>query len=154
MIKMAKLKAWALDRRWKDRHMGWVFDWGWADLTERRPAVMPFSPNMDAAYARYAKVCAAHKLELDRKWSRASQRIPYARRLHIVQTNAVDKSDDSARLIGNATHPELGTLLDTFLGVPIAPNTNTDWSRLPHFEWASVDRFAEAMAVLCAVTVH
>jgi len=71
-----------------------------------------------------------------------------------VQTNAVDKSNDSARLIGNATDPELGTLLDTFLGVPIAPNTNTDWSRLPHFEWATVDQFAEAMAVLCAVTVH
>ena len=31
---------------------------------------------------------------------------------------------------------------------------NTDWSRLPHFEWASVDRFAEAIAVMCAVTVH
>ena len=50
--------------------------------------------------------------------------------------------------------PELGTLLDTFLGMPIAPNTNTDWSRLPHFEWASVDQFAEAMAVMCAVAVH
>ena len=74
--------------------------------------------------------------------------------MQIIQTNAVDESDDSARLIGNATHPELGTLLDTFRGMSVAPNTNTDWSRLPHFDWATVDRFAEAIAIICTVAEH
>ena len=78
VVKMAKLKAWALSRHWRDRYMYWVFDWSWADLTERRPAVVPFNPDMDAAHARYAKVCIAHELKLKRKWARASKRVPYA----------------------------------------------------------------------------
>ena len=45
---------------------------------------MSFSPNMKAAYERYPNVCAAHKLEVDRRWSRRSKRIPYAGKLHIA----------------------------------------------------------------------
>ena len=33
----------------------------------------------------------------------------------------------------------------------MAPNVHTDWSRLPHFEWASIDRFAEGLAILCDI---
>ena len=89
-ILMAKLKAWIVLHNWRDRYLHWVCDWGWADLTESRPWVMSFSPNMKAAYERYPKVCAAHNLEVDRRWSRRSKRIPYAGKLHIVPTNAVD----------------------------------------------------------------
>ena len=150
-ILMAKLKEWMILHSWKDRYLRWVCDWGWADLTESRPWVMSFSPNMKAAYERYPKVCAAQNLEVDRRWSRRSKRIPYAGKLHIVPTNAVDKSDGSARLLGNATWPCPDTYLDFIEGAAVAPNVHTDWSRLPHFEWASIDRFAEGLAILCAV---
>ena len=100
-ILMAELKAWMILHHWRDRYLHWVCDWGWADLTESRPWVMSFSPNMKAAYERYPKVCAAQNLEVERRWSRRSKRIPYAGKLHIVPTNAVDKSDGSARLLGN-----------------------------------------------------
>ena len=33
----------------------------------------------------------------------------------------------------------------------MAPNVHTDWSHLPHFEWASIDRFAEGLAILCDI---
>ena len=150
-ILMAKLKAWMILHHWRDRYLRWVMDWGWADLTESRPWVMSFSLNMKAAYERYPKVCAAHKLEVDRRWFRRSKRIPYAGKLHIVPTNAVDKSDGSARLLGNATWPCPDTHLGFIEGAAVAPNVHTDRSRLPHFEWASIDRFAEGLAILCDV---
>ena len=115
---------------------------------------MSFSPNMKAAYERYQKVCTAHHLKIARKWSRRSARIPYAGNLHIVQTGAVDKSEGFARLLGNATHPEPGTYLDVAEGAAVAPNVHTDWPRLPHFEWVSIDHFAEGLAVLCAVAAR
>jgi len=113
---------------------------------------MSFSPNMKAAYERYCgKVCAAHELEVRRKWSKRRKRIPFAGELHIVQTNAVDKSDGSARLLRNATHPGKDTYMCEVDGLPVAPNLHTDWSFSPRFEWATIDRIGEAVAVLCAV---
>ena len=153
VIELAKLKAWMQRRGWCDRFMLWVCDWGWTDLTASRPFVMSFSPNMKAAYERYDKVCAAHELEVPRKWSKRRKRIPFAGELHIVQTNAVEKSDGSARLLGNATHPEKDIHMREVGGLPVAPNLHTDWSFLPRFEWATIDRFGEAVAILCAV-VH
>ena len=35
--------------------------------------------------------------------------------------------------------------------LPVAPNLHTDWAFLPRFEWATIDRFGEAVAILCAV---
>jgi hypothetical protein len=43
------------------------------------------------------------------------------------------------------------TYLDFIEGAAVAPNVHTDWSRLPHFEWASIDRFAEGLAILCSI---
>ena len=150
-ILMAKLKAWMVLRNRRDRYLHWVCDWGWADLAESRPWVMSFRPKMKAAYERYPKVCAAQNLEVDRRWSRRSKRIPCAGKLHIVPTNGVDKSDGSARLLVNATWPCPDTYLDFVEGAAVAPNVHTDWSRLSHFEWASVDRFAEGLAILCDI---
>ena len=79
---------------------------------------------MKAAYERYQKVCTAYHLEIARKWSRRSARISYAKKLHIVQTGAVDKSEGSARLLGNATHPEPGAYLDFVEGAAVAPNVH------------------------------
>ena len=70
VIELAKLKAWMQKRGWRDRFMLRVCDWGWTDLTSGRPFVMSFSPNMKAAYERYETVCAAHELEVRRKWSK------------------------------------------------------------------------------------
>ena len=151
VIELEKLKVWMRKRGWRDRFMLWVCDWGWTDLTASRPFVMSFSPNMKAAYERYDKVCVAHELEIRRKWSKRRKRIPFAGELRIVQTNAVDKSDGSARLLGNATHPEKDTYMCEVDGLPVAPNLHTDWSFLPRFEWATIDRFGEAVAILCAV---
>ena len=39
-------------------------------------------------------------------------------------------------------------------GIPLAPNMHTDWSFLPRFEWASIDRFGEVVAILCAIVVR
>ena len=150
-ILMAKLKAWMILHNWRGRYLHRVCDWGWADLTESRPWMMSSPPDMKAEYARYPKVCVAHNLEVDRRWSRRSKRIPYAGKLHIVPTNAVDKSDGSARLLGIATWPCPDTYLDFIEGAAVAPNVHTDWSRLPHFEWASIDQFAEGLAILCAM---
>ena len=36
-------------------------------------------------------------------------------------------------------------------GLPVAPNLHTDWSFLPRFEWATIDRSGKAVAILCAV---
>ena len=110
-----------------------VCGWGWTDLTSGRSFVMSFSPNMKAAYERYEKVCAAHELEVRRKWPKRRRRIPFAGELHIVQTNAVDKSDGSARLLGNATHPEPDTYMCEVDGLPVAPNLQADWAILPRF---------------------
>ena len=33
-------------------------------------------------------------------------------------------------------------------GLPVAPNLHTDWSSLPRFEWATIDRSGEAVATL------
>ena len=151
VIELAKLNSWMQKRGWRDRFMLWVCGWGWTDLTASRPFVMSFSPNVKAAYERYGKVCAAHELEVRRKWSKRRKRIPFAGELHIVQTNAVGKSDGSARLLGNTTHPEKDTYMCEVDGLPVAPNLLTDWSFLPRFEWATVDRFGEAVAILCAV---
>ena len=154
VIKLGDIKAWIIANGWRDRFMIWVCDWGWADLTSRRPLYMSFSPNMKAAYERYHKVCAAHALEVARKWSRKMKRLPFAGEIHIVQTNAVDKSDGTARLLGNATHPEPDTYMCEYEGIPLAPNMHTDWSFLPHFEWASIDRFGEVVAILCSIVVR
>ena len=70
--------------------------------------------------------------------------------MHITQTNAVDKSNGTARLLGNATHPEVGTIIDMMNGLAVAPNPNTNWDMLPDFEWASIEAFAEAVAI-CAL---
>ena len=154
VIKLSDIKEWIIANGWRDRFMIWVCDWGWADLTSRRPLYMSFSPNMKAAYERYHKVCAAHTLEITRKWSRRMKRLPFAGEIHIVQTNAVDKSDGTARLLGNATHPEPDTYLCEYEGIPLAPNMHTDWSFLPRFEWASIDRFGEVVAILCSIVVR
>ena len=69
-IKLGDIKEWIIANGWRDRFMIGVCDWGWADLTSRRPLCMSLSPNMKAAYERYHKVCAAHALEITRKWSR------------------------------------------------------------------------------------
>ena len=132
-IELAKLKSWMQKRGWRDRFMLRVCDWGWTDLTASRPFVMSFSPNTKAAYERHGKVCAAHELEVRRKWSKRRKRIPFAGELHIVQTNAVDKSDGSARLLGNATHPEKDTYMCEVDGLPVAPNLRADWAILPRF---------------------
>ena len=46
---------------------------------------------------------------------------------------------------------------DTYMcevdGLPVAPNLHADWAFLPRFQWATIDRFGEAVAILCAV-VH
>ena len=109
VIELAKLKSWMQERGWRDRFMLWICDWGWTDLSAGRPFLMSFSPNTKAAYERYDRVCLVHELEVRRKWSKRRRRIPFAGALHIAQTNAVDKSDGSARLFGNATHPEKDT---------------------------------------------
>ena len=44
--------------------------------------------------------------------------------------------------------------MDFVEGSAVAPNVHADWSRLPHFEWASIGRFAEGLAILCAVATR
>ena len=59
----------------------------------------------------------------------------------------ITKSDGSMRLLGNPSHPEPGMLMGTVDGVLIAPNRATDVDLLPDYEWATIEEFAEAVAL-------
>ena len=113
----------------------------------------PQSPNQKAAYDNYEGTCAAHQLEVDKGWTAAWSKAPYAVTMHVCQTNVVPKSNGTMRLLGNPSHPEPGTVGWLIEGLPVAPNRATDWDQMPGYEWASIEEFAAAMAIVVAITV-
>ena len=152
IIRFDLIYAYLVKVGWPDRELLWLCKWGHWDKSDQRPWVTSLSPNQRAAYENFEGTLAAHELEVKRKWTRPSDKVPFID-MHMCQTNVVPKSDGSMRLLGNPSHPEPGTLMDTVDGVLIAPNRATDVDLLPDYEWATIEEFAEAVAIMVAVVV-
>ena len=152
IIRFDLICAYLVKVGWPDRELLWLCKWGHWDKSDQRPWVTSLSPNQRAAYENFEGTLAAHELEVKRKWTRPSDKVPFID-MHMCQTNVVPKSDGSMRLLGNPSHPEPGTLMDTVDGVLIAPNRATDVDLLPDYEWATIEEFAEAVAIMVAVVV-
>ena len=153
VIQFGLLLAWMVANAWPDREMRWMARWGHWDKSDARPSVASLSPNQKAAYDNYEGTCAAHQLEVDKGWTVAWSKAPYAVTMHVCQTNVVPKSNGTMRLLGNPSHPEPGTVGWLIEGLPVAPNRATDWNQMPGYEWASIEEFAAAMAIIVAIAV-
>ena len=151
IIRFDKLLEWMRANGWVDYEMYWLAQWGHWDKSDARPCVVSMSPNQQAAYDNYAGTCVAHQLETDRRWTVPWEQAPYALSMHVCQTNVAPKPNGTMRLLGNPSHPEPGTLGWLVEGLPVAPNRATDWDQMPGYEWASIEEFAAAMAVLVAI---
>ena len=149
-IRMAQIRGKMLEMGWPDKEMCFLCDWGHWDKSDARPWVTSLSGNQKAAYENFAGTCAAHELEIKKGWTKRSAKVPFID-MHMCQTNVVPKSNGTMRLLGNPSHPEPGTLLDTVEGELIAPNRATDVELMPGYDWASIEEFAEAVAVTVAV---
>ena len=149
-IRMAQIRGKMLEMGWPDKEMYFLCDWGHWDKSDARPWVTSLSGNQKAAYENFAGTCAAHELEIKKGWTKRSAKVPFID-MHMCQTNVVPKSNGTMRLLGNPSHPEPGTLLDTVEGELIAPNRATDVELMPGYDWASIEEFAEAVAVTVAV---
>ena len=130
IIRFDLIHAYLVKVGWPDREMLWLCKWGHWDKSDQRPWVTSLSPNQRAAYENFEGTLAAHELEVKRKWTRPSEKVPFID-MHVCQTNVVPKSDGSMRLLGNPSHPEPGALMDNADGVLIAPNRATDVDLMP-----------------------
>ena len=149
-IEFGRIADFIIRTKHHDREMLSLCSWGWSDKTDKRPFVTSLSPNQKMAYEHYDLTCEAHDAEVEKGWQKLCKGRPFAVTMHVTQTNLRVKPNGTGRLLGNATHPEPGTLQDTFEGRLIAPNANTDWELIPAYVWASIETFAMAGAVMAA----
>ena len=150
-IRCDKFKAYMREIGWPDKELYFTFDWGHWDKSDGRPLVTSLPGNQKAAYENFEGTCAAHALEADKGWTTVTEKVPYVGTMHMCPTNVVPKSNGTMRLLGHASHPMPGSVLDTVHGVLIAPNRATDPELMPGYDWASIEEFAEAVAVMVAI---
>ena len=150
-VRLDKFKAYMLKIGWSDKELYSTCDWGHWDKSDGRPLVTSLSGNQKAAYENFEGTCAAHALEVKKGWTTVTQKVPYVGTMHMCPTNVVPKSNGTMRLLGHASHPMPGSVLDTVHGVLIAPNRATDPELMPGYDWASIEEFAEAVAVMVAI---
>ena len=150
-IRCDKFTEYMLKIGWPDKELYFTFDWGHWDKSDSRPLVTSLSGNQKAAYENFEGTSVAHALEADKGWTTVSEKVPFVGTMHMCPTNVVPKSNGTMRLLGHASHPMPGSVLDTVHGVLIAPNRATDPELMPGYDWASIEEFAEAVAVMVAI---
>ena len=133
---------------WPDKEMYFLCDWSHWGKSDGRPMVASLPGNQKAAYENSEGTCAAHELEVKKGWATVAELAPCVGTVnaHVPDERGAEAQWDYAA-VRQPIAPGAGHIAD---GVLIAPNRSTDPELMPGCDWASIEEFAEAVAVIVA----